>query len=106
MKFLVIDRGGTIDVTVVAAEDLFTRARDWVKEMTDKGKIETAYALAGEMASVIIFNADSHEELDDMLQDYPLSNYSVFEVYPLSDALHSYEKAAQAFAQRRQQLAA
>lgn len=105
MKFLVIDRGGTIDVTAVVAEDPFTMARDWVREMMDKGKIETAYALAGEMASVMIFNADSHEELDDMLQDYPLSNYSVFEIYPLSDALHSYEKAAQAFTRRRQMAA-
>jgi len=105
MKFLIIDRGGTIELPPSEVEAIFMRARDWVKEKMDEGKIENAYALAGEMSSMMVLNVNSHEELDDALQDYPLSNYSVFEIYPLSDALHSYEKAAQAFKQRRQMAA-
>lgn len=105
MKFLVIDRGGTLTLPSPEAQTIFSSARDWVKQMMDGGKIETAYAMAGQMASVMIFNVGSHEELDDMLQDYPLSNYSVFEIYPLSDALHSFEKASQIFSRRGQMAA-
>ena len=97
MRFLVIDRGGTIELPPPRGQDLFMEARDWVKEGIDKGKIKLAYAMSGQMSSVMVYNVDSNEELDDMLQDYPLSNYAIFEVYPLSDALHSYETAANAF---------
>lgn len=100
MRFLVIDRGGTIELPPSQGYDLFMKTRDWVRRMMDEGKIELAYALSGQMSSVMVYNAGSHEELDDMLQDYPLSNYAVFEVYPLSDALHSFEKAAQSFRER------
>jgi len=65
MRFLVIDRGGTIELPPAEGKALFTRARDWAKEMMDKGVIETGYALAGEMASMMIYNVSSHEELDD-----------------------------------------
>jgi len=105
VRFLVIDRGGTLELSPSEGEALFMAARDWVKQMMDKGKIELGYAMAGEMASAMIYNVDSHEELDDLLQEYPLSNYSVFEIYPLSDALHSFEKAAQSFKSRRQMAA-
>ncbi len=105
MKFLVIDRGGSIELSPTEGESLFIETRDWVKGMMDKGKIEIAYALSGEMASVMVYSVESNEELDDMLQDYPLSNYSVFEVYPVSDALRSFEKAAGVFRMRRQMAA-
>jgi len=105
MKFLVIDRGGSIELSPTEGESLFMQTRDWVRDMMDSGKIEMAYALSGEMASVMIYNVESNEELDDMLQDYPLSNYSVFEIYPLSDALRSFEKAAGVFGMRRQMAA-
>lgn len=100
VRFLVIDRGGTLMLPPAEAQTIFSSAGDWVRHMMDQGKIEMAYAMAGQMASVMVFNVDSHEELDDMLQDYPLSNYSVFEIYPLSDALHSFEKASQVFSGR------
>lgn len=105
MRVLVIDRGGTIELPPSNAEALFVNARDWVEEQMGKGKIEVAYALAGEMASMMVYNVDSNEELDDMLQEYPLSNYSIFEIYPLSDALHSFEKAAELFKKKRQMAA-
>lgn len=101
MRFLVIDRGGSIELSPTEGESLFMQARDWVKDMMAKGKIEVAYALSGEMSSAMIYNVESNEELDDMLQDYPLSNFSVFEVYPLSDALRSFEKAGSVFGMKR-----
>ncbi len=100
MRFLVIDRGGTIELPPAQGRNLFIEARDWVRERMDEGKVELAYAMSGQMSSVMVYNVSSNEELDDMLQEYPLSNYAVFEVYPLSDALHSYEIAAKSFMER------
>lgn len=101
MRFLVIDRGGTIQLEPSEAKSLFLKARDWVSDMMNRGKIELSYALAGQMASVMVYNVESHEELDDLLQEYPLSNYSVFEIYPLSDVLHSFETASQTLGMAR-----
>lgn len=101
MRFMVIDRGGTLELPPSEAESLFRRSADWVKDKMDKGKIEVGYAMSGQMSSVMIYNVDSNEELDDLLQEYPLSNYSIFEVYPLSDAIHSFETAGRMFGERR-----
>ncbi|HEY3375581.1 MAG TPA: muconolactone Delta-isomerase family protein [Candidatus Aquicultor sp.] len=105
MKFLVIDRGGTIDLSPTEAQTLFDGTGAWVRRMMDAGKIEVAYALSGQMSTAMICNVGLHEELDDLLLEYPLSNYALFEIYPLSDALHSFAKASQTFAARRQMAA-
>ena len=44
-----------------------------------------------------ITNADSHEEVTDSLLEYPLYPFFNWEVKPLSDWSHSYDKLAELF---------
>lgn len=97
MRFLVIDRGTTAETEPGFDPDVFLKARDWTVKKMEEGKIAMAYALSGEHASCIVFDVDSLEELDDLLLEYPLSPYSVFEIYGLSDIARSFEKAADTY---------
>ncbi|MHB0975708.1 MAG: muconolactone Delta-isomerase family protein [Candidatus Aquicultorales bacterium] len=99
MRFLVIDRGTIAEYQSSATPDMFMECKRWVEGQMSAGSIAMAYALAGEQASCYVFEVDSLERLDDLLMEYPLSAYSVFEIYPLSDIGRSFEKAAEVYRQ-------
>ncbi|MCL5292278.1 MAG: muconolactone Delta-isomerase family protein [Actinobacteria bacterium] len=98
MRFLIIDRGTTVETQQGVPPNIFHQAKEWVQEKMGEGKIAMAYALAGEHASCLVLDVDSLEELDDLLMEYPLSAYSIFEIYALSDIARSYDKAAKIYA--------
>lgn len=96
MKFLVISKPKSVlDVPPRVLEAWLRSSKEWFREMMTDGKIERTYALAGELAgSMNIFEVQTNEELDDLIQDIPMSSMVEFEIYPLSDTIRALEMGA------------
>ena len=61
----------------------------WVVEAKKTGKMEVLYSIAGQPGGLGIGNVDSLEELDDIVQGYPMTPFSEVQVFPLSDIDHA-----------------
>ena len=55
---------------------------DWAKK---SGKFEVIYAVAGQPGGLGIAKVDSLEELNDIIQSYPLTPFCEVQTFPLSD---------------------
>ena len=66
-------------------------ARTYVKERLEEGSFECHYIFP-DGGGFVIANADSHEEVMDILLGYPLYPMFVWEVKVLCDWEHSYDK--------------
>lgn len=96
LKFLVMSKPkSVIDVPPRVLEVWLRSTKDWFAEMISGGKIDCSYALAGELAGTVsIFDVQSNEELDDLIQDIPISSVVDFEIYPLADNIRALEIGA------------
>src|SRR5579864_3970388 len=96
MKFLVIRRprvAGTMVPTSKTIREHKESALDAVK----RGNLDCIYAVPGGGGSVAIANADSAEQLNEMLTNTPLFLFSEFEVRPLTDYSKYMDNIAAAF---------
>jgi hypothetical protein len=64
--------------------EMVRSAREWVDEKSEDGTFEAVCAFP-EGGGVSISNHDSHEELMEMLMDYPLSPFVQYDVKALVD---------------------
>ena len=97
MKFLVTVTPGPMPPT----PELVKAAREWIEEKRDDGTFEAVYAFP-QGGGCSIGENDSHEQLMDMLMEYPLSPFVSYDVRPLVDADAAFDRF-DAYAERMSQ---
>src|SRR5271166_3076678 len=85
MKFLVIRKPLAFSSGLVANSKAIREQKQAVSEAIKRGSIDCIYAFPGGGGNVGIVNADSAEQLNEMLTNTPLFLYSEFDVRPLTD---------------------
>ncbi len=61
------------------------RVPEYAKPLEASGKIERRYHIVGRHGGAWIYNVDSNEELERLLAQSPVFNFSRYEVIPLAD---------------------
>jgi muconolactone delta-isomerase len=84
MKFLVVWK---MEISRLSAEMMKTvlRMPDYAKPLEDSGKVIGRYHIVGYHGGAWIFNVESNDELEMLLAQSPVYNFSHFDVYPLAD---------------------
>jgi len=86
MKYLVTTRRRDgVAVPPDAIAGLLLAQRDWLQEKIDDGAIDAAYIFAQGGGGIGIANADSGEELNEIITSAPLFAFSQIDVQPLAD---------------------
>jgi muconolactone delta-isomerase len=75
----------------------FREQKESALDAVKRGNLDCIYGLAGGGGSVAIANADSAEQLNEMLMNIPLFLFSEFEVRPLTDYAKYMDSVAAAF---------
>ncbi len=88
MKYLIISRNRHPVPPDVAAT-LFDAALAWKQKC--QSKIKEIFAFAGMQAGGGIAEAQSHEELDSIMAEFPLGPFGETEIYPLVDVERAWE---------------
>ena len=98
MEFVVIGRAiDSANVPPQVAIALAKQTFQMLKANKDS-RIKAVYGFAGERAGLLIIEAKSGDELQDVIDSLPLSGISTFEIHPvgtLDSALKSLETAEQ-----------
>lgn len=84
MKFLVITIGKWPPPPEILPA-LNESSTQWVAWAKGSGKFEAIYAISGQPGGMGIVNVDSLEELNDLIQGYPMTPFSETQLFPLSD---------------------
>ncbi len=71
---------------------LYQASKDWVKEKLSDKTLDCAYGFVQGLGFAIA-NANSHEELLELLQAYPLYGFITFDIKPLVNFVWALEKA-------------
>jgi muconolactone delta-isomerase len=86
MKYLVTTRRRDgVPVPPEAIAGLLLAQRDWLQEKIDEEVLDVAYTFAQGGGGIGIANADSGEELNEILTSAPLFGLSQIDVQPLAD---------------------
>ena len=98
-KFLILARPNARQMTPEQGVALYRAAKEWMNEQIESGVVECHYTFP-QGGGIAISNVDSHEELADQIQSYPLFSFFDFEVHALCDwgpiydrIIKNYEKA-------------
>lgn len=83
MKFLVIARPRQSQQGMTSA--MVQTTREMLKTDIKSGKVDFIYHFAGGNGVAGIFNVDSGDALDEVLQGYPTTPFVDHETYPLAD---------------------
>jgi muconolactone delta-isomerase len=67
----------------------------YISKYTESGHIEDSWAFAGTDKGGATFNADSLEELDAIIAEYPFGPFSEVEIYPVVNLQESLQRAKQ-----------
>jgi len=97
MKYFVLAKRNTVPLPIEQAAGMYQAAKQWVKAQLANGRFDGHYIFSELGGGFAITNADSHEEVTDSLLEYPLYPFFNWEVKPLSDWSHSYDKLAELF---------
>src|SRR5512141_2814814 len=84
MKFLILWElnGESIRPEIIQA---VMRMPDYGKRITDQGKLLGRYHMVGKHGGAWIYNVASNEELERLLAQSPVFNFSRYEVIALAD---------------------
>jgi muconolactone delta-isomerase len=84
MKFLVI---WNIDITRLSGDVMkaVLRMRDHAQPLEEQGKVIGRYHIVGSHGGAWIYNVASNDELEMLLAQSPVYNFSHYKVYPLAD---------------------
>jgi muconolactone D-isomerase len=84
MKFLVMWR---IDIALMSrgVVDAVLKIADYAKPLEEKGKVLSRYHVPGAHGGAWIYDLDSNEELDTLLERAPVFNVSRYEIFPLAE---------------------
>ncbi len=101
MQFLVLTRQFSPPPIEMVAP-LLEATQAWLARYRGSGKITSAWAVAGTPNGGGLLEVDSHEELDEIVGDFPLAPFSTMEVIALSDLDRSLETAKAQATQARE----
>ncbi len=84
MKFLVVWK---LEIATLSAEMMRTvmRMPEVARPLELSGKVIGRYHIVGYHGGAWIFDVESNEELEMLLAQLPVYNFSHFDVYPLAD---------------------
>ena len=84
MKFLVI---WSIDIGRLSGDVMkaVLRMRDHAVPLEEQGKVIGRYHIVGSHGGAWIYNVASNDELEMLLAQSPVYNFSHYQVYPLAD---------------------
>lgn len=84
MKFLVMWR---VELSRVSAEMMRSvlTMPDHAKPLEERGKVVGRYHIVGSHGGAWIYDVDSNDELEMLLAQSPVYNFSHYDVYPLAD---------------------
>ena len=84
MKFLVIWK---LEIGRLSGELMraVLRMRDHAQPLEEQGKVIGRYHIVGSHGGAWIYNVASNDELEMLLAQSPVYNFSHFQVYPLAD---------------------
>ena len=84
MKFLVIWR---VELSRVSSEMMkaVLRMPEHAKPLEERGKVIGRYHIVGSHGGAWIYDVDSNDELEMLLAQSPVYNFSHYDVYPLAD---------------------
>jgi hypothetical protein len=99
MKFLVLAHPGTVQLPPDQGLPLYQAAKEWINERLESGKLECHYTFP-QGGGIAISNVDSHEELADEIQSYPLFPFFEFKVQALCDWGYIYDRIIKTFQER------
>ncbi len=88
MKFLILQKPLPVPgspETMKAASEALEASLKVIDDLKAKGTVESVYGLTGVPGGVVIFDVKSHEELDQLMMQLPITGMGKVEVYPLSD---------------------
>ena len=86
MKYLVtFRRREGVPVSPEAIAGILVAQRDWMREKEGEGVFDCAYVLAQGSGGIAIVNADSGEELSEILTGSPAFVIVAIDVQPLAD---------------------
>ncbi|MDQ6784228.1 MAG: hypothetical protein M3063_12480 [Actinomycetota bacterium] len=88
MKFLVVWKMEISRVSMEMAKTVL-RMPDVAKPLEESGKVIGRYHIVGYHGGAWIFDVESNEELEMLLAQLPVYNFSHFDVYPLADMASS-----------------
>ena len=85
MKFLVtVRRRDGVPAPREAVAGMLHAQRDWMQEKLDEGTFDTAYTFAQGGGGIGIVNAETGDELNEIITSSPLFGISEVEVQPLA----------------------
>ncbi|HET9441747.1 MAG TPA: muconolactone Delta-isomerase family protein [Acidimicrobiales bacterium] len=84
MKFLVMWKVELSRVSTEMMKSVLTMP-EHAKPLEEKGKVVGRYHIVGSHGGAWIYDVDSNEELEMLLAQSPVYNFSHFTVYPLAD---------------------
>lgn len=85
MKYLVTLRRREVPVPPETLAGMLLAQRDWLQEHLADGTFDVAYTFAQAGGGIAIVNADSGEELNQLLTSAPLFGTANIELQPLAD---------------------
>ncbi|MBW3614644.1 MAG: muconolactone Delta-isomerase family protein [Actinobacteria bacterium] len=84
MKFLVIWR---LEISRLSADMMKTvlKMSDYARPLEEQGKVTGRYHIVGSHGGAWIYEVSSNDELEMLLAQSPVYNFSHFQVFPLAD---------------------
>jgi muconolactone delta-isomerase len=95
MKFLIVTKSRQA-LPIEAAGMMIEGLGGWAKKYSASGKFEQIWGFAGLPGGGGILNVSSIEELDSIMSEFPLAQFSEIEIYGLTDLDKSIENGLNA----------
>jgi muconolactone delta-isomerase len=76
--------------------DVWIRHKEWVQQEVKQGTIEVPYTFAGSTHGMCIVNAETPEDLNDLMMAAPAGPFADVEVRPLADFAKQMDRVAAA----------
>jgi len=76
--------------------EAFLKHKEWVQQEVKKGAIEVPYTFAGSNDGMCIINAQSPEDLSDIMMAAPAGPFADVQVKPLADFAKRMDRAVAA----------
>jgi muconolactone delta-isomerase len=95
LKFLVVTKSRQ-SLPPEAAVMMLEGMREWAKKYSANKKFEQIWSFSGLPGGGGIVNVSSIEELDAIMAEYPLAQFSETQIYPLVDIDRSIDNAVNA----------
>lgn len=71
----------------------------WATKYKESGKFESIWSFAGQPGGGAIVNVETADELDQILGEFPLSPFSEFCIYPITELKAGLDRGKQIFGQ-------